>query len=145
MTKSQSISDRFWSKVSKHGHGGCWIWTASVIKGGYGQFRVNNPPRMVVAHQWAWEETNGPVPEGLELDHLCRVPRCVRPDHCEAVTHQENVRRGLGGVLKTHCAQGHPYAGDNLVGRENAWRRCRACDAEKSRRYRARKKERSGH
>lgn len=71
----------------------CWMWSGQQY-GGYGKVTVRK--RRVWAHRAMWEQTNGPVPEGLELDHLCRVPCCIRPDHLEAVTHRENLRRGKG-------------------------------------------------
>lgn len=71
---------------------GCWIWQRSLGEKGYGVVRVDG--RLVGAHKAYWERENGPVPDGLELDHLCRVRKCVNPAHLEPVTHRENVRRG---------------------------------------------------
>jgi len=78
----------------------CWLWTGN--KGGsnrahqYGYFNptTSNDGKKRVAHVWLWEQHNGPVPDGLELDHLCRIKLCVRPEHLEPVTHAENRRRG---------------------------------------------------
>jgi hypothetical protein len=69
---------------------GCWIWQKN-LRSGYG--RAWRDSRMVTAHRWFWEQENGLVPEGLELDHLCRVRACVNPDHLEAVTREVNIRR----------------------------------------------------
>lgn len=71
----------------------CWLWNGQ-RSCGYGKVVVKK--RRVWAHRAMWEQVNGPIPPGLELDHLCRVPACVRPDHLEAVTHRENIRRGKG-------------------------------------------------
>lgn len=71
---------------------GCWFWIGSRDRLGYGRLHHDGRPRL--AHRLFFELTNGPVPDGLELDHLCRVPSCVRPDHLEPVTHAENLRRG---------------------------------------------------
>lgn len=143
------LGPRFWAKVDFGGPDGyhyltganlgpCWVWDAATDEGGYGMFWVGG--RTHRAHRIAFELEHGPVPEGVELDHLCRVHPCVR--HTEAVTHAENVRRGEGGAhhaVKTHCPAGHEYAGDNLRiyrGRRN----CRACALADSQEHRARKK-----
>jgi HNH endonuclease len=85
---------RFWSQVDRGA--GCWLWMGHRNRDGYGQFKVTDRPgdyRTVRAHRWAWESANGPVPEGLTLDHLCGQPACVRPGHLEPCTNAENVRR----------------------------------------------------
>jgi hypothetical protein len=91
-------ADRFWRKVDKTET--CWLWTAGTT-GGYGHFR---PARSVpvLAHRYTYEQMCGPVAEGMELDHLCRVPRCVNPAHLEPVTHAENVRRGRVATVLAH-------------------------------------------
>lgn len=130
-TQFSTPSDRFWSKVAKCD--GCWIWGAAQTDQGYGSFRVDG--RSVAAHRWAYVEARGPVPEGLELDHLCRNRSCVRPDHLEAVTHVENVRRGRAGwnsATKMHCPRGHPYTGANLMLSRGS-RLCRTCQREHNR------------
>ncbi len=83
--------ERFTSKYTVEPNTGCWLWTAHVVKGGYGRFRDG---RMVLAHRWSYEHFNGPIPAGEEVDHLCRVRSCVNPQHLEAVTHVINVNRG---------------------------------------------------
>jgi hypothetical protein len=82
---------RFWSKVDKGGPGGCWVWTASLNNMGYPRFNAGD--REMLAHRFAYEDVVGPIPDGLELDHLCRRPVCVNPAHLEPVTHRENMRR----------------------------------------------------
>lgn len=77
----------------------CHVWTGTKTTGGYGQTRVRGGLRRRYAHIAAWEAVNGPVPDGLELDHLCRVTSCCNPEHLEAVTHAENIRRGGGTKL----------------------------------------------
>lgn len=115
--------DRFFAKVDV---GDCWLWTASGNGRGYGKFHVDGTLRY--AHRWVYEQLVGPVPAGLELDHLCRVPACVNPDHLEPVTHAENMRRGAPtGRRKTHCPQGHPYAGAHLYVTPDGRRDCRTC------------------
>lgn len=113
--------------------GNCWLWTGALSKEGYGKFCIDRKNRG--AHVVAYEQVNGPVPDGLELDHLCRVRHCVRPSHLEAVTPQINQRRGNGfsgvNARKTHCPQGHPYAGENVFV-SNGKRICRICNRAKS-------------
>jgi hypothetical protein len=80
--------------------GGCWIWQRHVESNGYGKCwdpRTRRPGAW--AHVVEWEKAHGPVPAGLELDHLCRVPACVNPEHMELVTSGENTRRGASAKL----------------------------------------------
>lgn len=109
---SETIDDRFWSKVEFTDT--CWLWRSGVRGGGYGAFKVNG--HHVQAHRWAYEAMIGPIPDGLTLDHLCRIRPCVRPAHLEPVTFAENVRRGLAGygshgglgaIKKARCIRGH--------------------------------------
>lgn len=129
--RSRRINDtvevRFWAKVDKTGE--CWLWLGLLNGKGYGTgFRVSKERRSVLAHRWAWEMAHGPIPEGLEIDHLCRNRACVRLDHLEAVEHAINVQRGLKGVLYTHCKQGHPMITANLkISRRTGARSCREC------------------
>lgn len=80
-----------------HGHGTpCWIWQRAVDSGGYGKWRKDGE---YLAHRVYYKKAKGPIPEGLTIDHLCRVHSCVNPEHLEAVTNIENMRRGLGAKL----------------------------------------------
>ena len=144
------VLDRFWSKVDKDGPvpparpdlGPCWIWTAGRDHTGYGDFRFQGRKR--VAHRVAWILTFGSEPaDGLELDHLCRVRWCVRPDHLEPVTHAENTRRGdtfqAANAAKVRCPAGHPYTPENTSWINNGHgrsRRCKACHNDRGRRLR---------
>ena len=85
---------------------GCWSWTGAVAGGGYAYFYLDG--RMRRAHRVAWEAAVGPIPEGMDLDHLCRVRRCVNPLHLEPVTRSENNRRGLSTRCTDTCRSGHP-------------------------------------
>lgn len=126
--------DRFLEKVDQQdGPDGCWLWTAQLNHGGYGCF-TSESGKAVLAHRWAYEHYVGPIPDGLQIDHLCRVRHCVRPEHMEAVTQTENVRRGVSGevngarqLAKTHCPHGHPYSGENLYVNTKGQRVCRTC------------------
>lgn len=107
---------------------GCWLWTGTIDKAGYGRLSVGG--RAWLAHRLSYELHVGPIPDGLELDHLCAVRGCVNPEHLEPVTPQENKRRMLAAAIteRTHCPQGHPYAGDNLFYEAGSTsRRCRTC------------------
>lgn len=129
--------ERFEDKYIPEPNSGCWLWTASVRHLSYGQFWDGES--IVFAHRWSYEHHIGPVPKGLVLDHLCRVPLCVNPDHLEPVTQRENVLRGVGipakNIQKTHCPKGHPYKGDNLLIRAEKWRGCRTCEKRRKRKF----------
>lgn len=126
--------ERFWPKVDKDGLDGCWLWTARTLEG-YGLFAAT-PTLTVRAHRWSYEQFVGPIPEGLVIDHLCRNPSCVNPDHLEPVTRLENARRGLKGALRTHCKYGHPLDDANTYHARGNRRVCRTCQNDvKRRRY----------
>lgn len=119
------MNERFWAKVNKT-DSGCWKWTSEISHKGYGRVWWNR--RLLFAHRVAYEIENGPIPDGLCVDHLCRNRACVRPDHMELVTPKENVRRGLKVALKTHCVHGHRFEGRNVYTEPGTgWRACRTC------------------
>jgi hypothetical protein len=129
----RSAAERFWPRVRKTAS--CWIWEGSRRRG-YGQFSFNGRP--VAAYRWAYEALRGPVPAGMELDHLCRNPSCVNPDHMEPVSHRENVLRGDAPTArharKTHCKRGHPFDEANTHVARDGSRTCRICAREGNRR-----------
>lgn len=116
----------------------CWNWTGARNSKGYG-FVYRNGQRLM-AHQAAYMEWVGPIPEGMTLDHLCRNTSCCNPLHLEAVTMRENLLRGNGwsgrNARKTHCPAGHEYAPENTYVRLGQ-RHCRTCHREReyARRY----------
>lgn len=118
---------RFWDKVERGEPSACWPWLASLNSDGYASFWLDG--RQHRAHRLAYEALVGPIPDGLLLDHLCRVRHCVNPDHLEPVTNAENTRRGLCGRLVTECRQGHPYTAENTYIKTNGCRDCKTCRA----------------
>lgn len=148
--KARPLWERFEEKVVP-GNRGCVVWTGSTNGVGYGILVVSpgdGSHRKLYAHRLAYERKNGPIPDGLHLDHLCRNTLCVNPDHLEPVTAGENVLRGIGfcaiNARKTHCPYGHPYSGSNLsFNKSSGSRICRTCrriyDAKRRPRRRTRK------
>lgn len=127
-----SSTERFWAKVDRSDASGCWLWTGADDRHGYGQVRINY--RLVGAHRFAYELLVGPIPSGLQIDHLCRVPLCVNPAHLEPVTRKENAQRGIGAqrtrerrAARTHCQRGHPFDEANTYIQKNGGRVCRTC------------------
>jgi hypothetical protein len=122
--------ERFAAKIALT-DAGCIEWLGTSLGHGYGGFFVGPRPgmrtTMVFAHRWSYEHHFGPIPDGMQLDHLCRNRRCVNPEHLEPVTGAENVRRAA--VTKTHCPQGHSYSGSNLYVPPGgtSQRQCRTC------------------
>ena len=88
----KSVDERFWEKVNKTGD--CWTWTAFLDKSGYGRFRLGSQMRL--APRVAWELTEGEIPEGYEIDHLCHNPACVNTHHLALTTRQENTQNISG-------------------------------------------------
>jgi hypothetical protein len=138
MTCLELLPARLRAKI--HVHNDCWIC------GG-------DPTRYTRYHRLVYELLKGPIPAGLQLDHLCRVRACINPDHLEAVTCKQNIQRGLSGYFgekykgqgarpwrkKTHCKYGHRYEGYNLIIDYKGKRVCRTCYNASRVRIRARK------
>lgn len=117
---------RFWAKVDRRAGEDCWDWRAFTSADGYGRVWWNGRPH--VAHRIAYEISVGPIPDGLTIDHLCRNTLCCNPAHLEAVTSEENVRRGAASI--THCKRGHAFTPENTVMvNKGGSRRCRRCKA----------------
>ena len=137
MTRRDSITltqlelARFFSKVSVSYSTGCWEWTGGWAGKRYGRLSFRGDDEY--SHRLAYRAFVGRISDGLEIDHLCRVPLCVNPAHLEAVTHAENCRRGdqragNSNLRKTHCPLGHPYDSENTRRKPNGWRVCRTCE-----------------
>lgn len=112
----------FWAKVIRNGPvpefnpslGPCWLWTAGA-RNGYGKISrtINGEFHNYDAHRVSYESLRGRIPAGMQLDHLCRVPACVNPDHLEPVPQPENIYRGRKRDLYTHCPKGHEMTESN--------------------------------
>lgn len=143
MTQTTADLDRFWSYVDRTGE--CWLWTGWARESRnapYGIFSFAGRDRR--AHRWIYEQLVGPIPDGMQIDHLCRRTLCVRPEHLEPVSGHENILRGTSPVAvnaaKTHCVHGHPLSGSNLrmaLSRGLPTRRCRECERERGLRRKA--------
>jgi hypothetical protein len=107
----------------------CTVWIGSTNNKGYGQVVVNGVQQL--AHRVAYEDAYGPIPEGMTIDHRCRVRNCVRPDRLEAVTNTENGRRGRtasGLQVGDSCINGHELASQgDIYTRPSGTTECRAC------------------
>jgi hypothetical protein len=136
----KTTEERFFEKVNKTDT--CWLWTGSNNGVGYGEIRINN--KKVYAHRWSYEHFKGKIPEGMHIDHLCRTPSCVNPDHLEIVTPKENVRRGdVPGHhperKKEYCANGHLYSDNTYNRKDGKGRNCTQCVRDRAREYMRRK------
>lgn len=129
VASSEERLDLFWSKVDALG--ACWEWSASRTPLGYGRFFDGSA--MVLAHRFAYTTLCGGIPDGLDLDHLCRNPCCVNPDHLEPVSRAENSRRGASvpavAQRTGRCPKGHSDWAPNGSGRT-----CRICKRHRERR-----------
>jgi HNH endonuclease len=139
------LPDRVAAKIGSLGTDGCWPWLGYINGDGYG--RVAWHRRSTQAHRVVYELLVGPIPEGLQIDHLCRVRHCVNPGHMEPVSQAENLRRGAGpwpaaaiNRDKTHCPHGHAYDEVNTIRRSDGSRRCRICNRNQCAAYAAKRR-----
>jgi hypothetical protein len=125
----------------------CWLWKGNLRSGGYGAFtprtftKTSKAPSGL-AHRWAYEHWNGPIPHNLVVNHKCRVRNCVNPEHLNLLSNRENILIGTGAsarnAKKTRCAQGHPYSSDNIIWLRGKWRRCKICNKIQCAKYKER-------
>jgi hypothetical protein len=118
------MEHRLLSRIEQITESGCWVWMGALTLNGYGLIGTGNGPtrnHLGRAHRIAYELYRGPIPEGMQLDHLCRVRCCANPWHCEIVDGKTNVLRGVGptamNAKKTHCKNGHPFVSFKKNGR----------------------------
>lgn len=131
MSRVDTILDRFVPKWKRDAETECWIWTAFTDQAGYGRLNVGNIPKL--AHRISYELFTGPIRAGLDIDHLCGNRACVNPNHLEAVTHAENMRR----TMRETCRRGHAVIPENRYRVRGRNSECRLCKLEHARRYRA--------
>lgn len=118
---------------------GCWLWQGSIGTHGYGSYQG------LYVHRVSYEHYVGPIPDGLQIDHLCKVTRCLNPEHLEPVTNRENIHRGDSPsilIVRTgRCAAGHEMTPENAYIRiDGHGRQCKTCNRLRQRRYRAARK-----
>lgn len=119
------VSARIEARITPEPNTGCWLWLGAVGRRGYGTMTINGQTAM--AHRASYEAFVGPIPDGLHIDHLCKVRSCVNPGHLEPVTPAENAARSPKPItLQSHCKHGHPFIGENLIwkGKQRACREC---------------------
>lgn len=146
---------RFWEKVNRNGPspgrrpdlGPCWVWLSGKSDSGYGTFWVGGRGgRKVQAHRFAYELTVGPIPDGLQIDHLCKTRDCVNPAHLEPVTPAVNNERSdspsARNARKDRCPKGHEFTPENTRILPDGARSCRVCGREAARRWKSKNKER---
>lgn len=130
----------FWRLVDIGESAACWEWRGGSASGyGYPRFSIDG--RQQYAHRLAYEFRNGPIPNGYEVDHLCRNKLCMNPRHLEAVPPLVNLARNESPASvngrKTHCIHGHEFTPENTTLRKDGSRQCRTCRRKQNRAYRA--------
>jgi hypothetical protein len=150
----QRTAARFASKIDKHGPvpahrpelGPCWVWQGTPGDNGYGYFWYEGKKRL--AHRFSYQEHVGPIPDGHEIDHLCRNRLCVNPAHLEAVIHRVNVERGTApparNMAAAECYMGHPFDEENTYWYPNGDRGCRKCQRRRVKEWREQNRPPSG-
>lgn len=133
---------------------GCFLWIGTINKNGYGKLSYSRNGKRYVkwAHRVSYETYVGKIPEGLDLDHKCRVRCCINPNHLEPVTRSENSKRGISGEVvrerrkNVHfCKNGHLYSDENVRKNKHSNARvCKECQRLAMRRYRERQKAKTG-
>jgi len=136
---NEPFKSRFESAYQKDATSHCWNWTRP-LDSGYGRFWFEGKTKL--AHRISYEIYVGPIPTGLQIDHLCRNRSCVNPMHLEPVSLAVNVLRGIGitadNARKIKCKRGHPLCGENLRINVNGNRECKECQRDRVRQWRLR-------
>lgn len=127
------LETRLESRV-EHSDRGCWLWTGQRYSNGYAVMHWQSKSRLL--HRLTYEYFVGPIPAGMQLDHLCRIRHCVNPEHLEPVTHKENIRR----AMRLSCVNGHRFTPENTYIPADGKRYCRECRRNRVRQQRAAKR-----
>ena len=140
------LPDRIESKIERIPECGCWIWTGAMHRNGYGKIKASNSRKVTFPHRVVFELVKGKIPDGLQIDHLCRVRACVNPEHLEPVTSRENLRRaGIIDALVARaksikqegvCSQGHSLTPENVYTYPGTGAsHCRQCHAARQKQW----------
>lgn len=129
---NNKIIDEFRARVVVDLETGCWEWVGNKVTQGYGRFNIK-PKVVVKAHRLSYVMYNGPIPNGLDLHHICNNPSCVNPSHLIPLSRGEHIKTmnrdpGKHNRIKTHCKQGHEFNIVNTYVTSKGRRSCRACD-----------------
>ena len=124
----KSLAERFENKYVVHPENGCWLWAGYVQGNGYGKIQRGGANHVTFAHRVAYESHKGPIPEGLQIDHVCRNRACVNPAHLRAVAQEANKACGER-PMRTHCNHGHEFSQANTSW-HHGYRRCKTCHRE---------------
>lgn len=131
----EKFAQKFWSNVEKTE--GCWLWKVSINTQGYGN--ITRQYKKILAHRYSYEQSNGSIPNGHEIDHICENKICVKPDHLVAVTRSDHAKHTAQMIRnrsmdRTHCTNGHELNNENSYiysrpkGAEGNMRRvCKLC------------------
>lgn len=154
LAKRRPWDEAFWARVDKNGPGGCWLWTGHLQPSGYARTRTPSGSSRAV-HLIVYEMLVGPIPHGMQIDHVCHTRacnggsscahrRCCNPQHLQPVTPLQNLARSSNfiatNLMTSHCPRGHPYSGENLRVNSRGARECRTCRNEEMRLYYQRRK-----
>ena len=131
LTLSPDIKKRLFSKINKSGPNGCWVWTDSLTRAGYGRFRVGK--MKYFSHRLTYTLEKGAIPAGYDIHHKCENPACTNPDHLQPASKADHLillnpnSQPNRFKAQTHCKHGHEFTPDNIYWIKGKWRGCKQC------------------